>query len=74
MSIDDVKKSKRGRPAVDTEPLTVRAPRDLLEALDAFSADEPDRPSRPESVRRLLRDHLIGLGYIDLPPAKEDAN
>lgn len=66
--------NKGGRPRVDSEPLTVRAPRDILDALDAFSADEPDSPSRPESVRRLLRDHLVGLGYIDLPPAREDAN
>lgn len=65
---------KIGRPPVDSEMVRSRLPRDILDALDAFSTDEPDSPSRPESVRRLLRDHLIGLGYIDLPPAKEDAN
>lgn len=74
MSIDDVKKSKRGRPSVDSEPVTVRFPRDLLDAIDAFSADEADAPTRPESVRRLLRDHLTGLGYIEPPPSPEDAN
>lgn len=54
----------RGRPPVDTEKVAVRAPRDILDGLDAFAADQADAPSRPEAIRRILRDALIGLGYL----------
>ena len=58
MSNDDGKKSKRGRPAVDTEPVTVRLPREQLEAIDAYRRTESDLPSRPEAIRRLVE---VGL-------------
>lgn len=35
-----------------------------LDALDAFAASEKDAPSRPEAVRRILRDWLIGHGFM----------
>jgi hypothetical protein len=35
-----------------------------LSAVDAFSASEPDKPSRPEAIRRIVRDWLIGNGYL----------
>lgn len=48
---------------------------DEIEAgLVLFQMDRPDVGGRNEAIRYLLRDHLIGLGYIELPPAKEDAN
>lgn len=59
------KKPKKGRPAADTEPVNLRLPRDLLDALDTFRRDTSDLPNRPEAIRRLLRDHLIGLGLLD---------
>ncbi|WP_409411587.1 ribbon-helix-helix protein, CopG family [Brevundimonas sp.] len=58
MSNDDGKKSKRGRPAVDTEPVTVRLPREQLEAIDAYRRSQDDLPSRPEAIRRLVEKGL----------------
>lgn len=65
-SIDDHKKSKRGRPSVDTEAVRARFPRLDLDGIDAFAASEPDRPTRQEAVRRIVRDWLVGHGYM--PP------
>lgn len=59
-------KKPRGRPPVDSEQINARLPRDILDALDAFISEQPDSPSRPGAVRRLLRDHLIGLGFLAL--------
>lgn len=65
-TINPRKKSRRGRPAVDSEQVNMRLKRDLLDAIDAFRADERDSPSRPEAIRRLLRDELISLGLLPL--------
>lgn len=73
-AIDDIKKSKRGRPKADTEPVMVRFPADLIEAIETFRRDQDVIPTRPEAIRFLVRDHLIGLGYLENPPPKEDAN
>ena len=65
MLIDAGKKSRRGRPRVDTEEVGTRFPRDTLIGLDAYVAALPEpRPSRPEAIRFLLRDSLTGLGYL----------
>lgn len=54
-SIDNVKKDRgRGRPPVDSEAVTLRLPRETLDAVDAFRKSEPDLPTRPEAIRRLL--------------------
>jgi metal-responsive CopG/Arc/MetJ family transcriptional regulator len=53
-SIDVSKKKKRGRPAVDTERVVTRMPRELLDKLDAWAKAQPDTPTRPEAVRRLV--------------------
>jgi hypothetical protein len=59
MSIDDVGKKGRGRPAVNATPVTVRIPPDQLAALDAWIARHPDpKPSRPEAIRIMLRDRI----------------
>lgn len=63
-SIDKVKKSKIGRPPVDTEAMTLRLPREIVVALDDFRRNQEDLPNRPEAVRILLRDHLAGLGFL----------
>lgn len=63
-----------GRPPVDSEQLNLRVQRDALNGIDAFAAEQEDKPSRTEAVRRILRDWLIGNGYMPLPPDKEDAN
>lgn len=54
MSIDDVKKSTKGRPAVDSEPVTVRMEREKLRALDVWRRRQGDLPTRPEAIRRLI--------------------
>lgn len=58
--------SKRGRPAVDTELLRARVSRDILDGIDRFAAEEEDKLTRPEALRRIVRDWLIGHGYLAL--------
>lgn len=41
-------------PKKDTEALTVRVSREIIDALDNRRRDEPDLPTRPEMIRRLL--------------------
>ena len=54
----------RGRPPKDSERIDTRIDRPVLDALDAFAADQDDAPKRPEAIRRILRDWLIGHGYL----------
>ena len=44
----------RGRPRVDSTPITVRLAPDMLDWLDSERAKQDDQPSRPEMIRRLL--------------------
>lgn len=62
-TINPTKKS-RGRPPVDSEQINLRIQRSDLEGLDAFALSEDDKPGRPEAIRRILRDWLIGNGYL----------
>ena len=66
--------SKKGRPPVDTEPVTVRLPRDVLDAVEKYRREQDSIPTRPEAIRQMLNDWLIGHGYLENPPAREDAN
>ena len=66
--------SKKGRPTVDTEPVTVRLPRDILDAIEKYRREQSDIPSRPEAIRQMLADWLVGHGFLENPPPKEDAN
>lgn len=43
-----------GRPRVDTEPVTLRLPRELIDALDDRRRLEKDLPTRTEMMRRAL--------------------
>lgn len=61
----DTKNKSRGRPKVDTERICSRMERDLLSGIDAASGDEQDDPSRPEMLRRIVKDWLIGRGYLE---------
>ena len=47
-------KKKIGRPTVDSEPVTLRLPRELIEAIDNRRRLEQDLPTRPEMIRRAL--------------------
>lgn len=56
MSIDEHKKSKRGRPRVDSDIVRARMERSLLTALDQWIEKQPEpKPSRPEAVRRIVK-------------------
>jgi hypothetical protein len=45
---------RRGRPEVDSEPVTVRLPREMLDALDAERERMDFAPSRPVVLRAAL--------------------
>lgn len=51
-----------GRPKTDTEPLTLRLPRAMIEVIDDLRRQEPDIPTRPEMIRRILVMHIGGDG------------
>lgn len=55
---NEVKRS-RGRPKVDSKPVTVRLLREDLNALDAWIAERGYLPSRPEAIRQLMREGLL---------------
>ncbi|WP_143435464.1 ribbon-helix-helix protein, CopG family [Henriciella aquimarina] len=57
-STDNIKKSKKGRPQVDTTALTLRLSNELLERLDAHRRTLEDLPNRQEAIRRLLEAEL----------------
>ena len=55
-SIDKVKKSKIGRPAVDTEAVTLRLPREILDKIEEYRRKQDDIPTRQEAIRLILSD------------------
>ena len=59
----DIKKP-RGRPELDTEPVTVRLPREVLDAIEEARRDMPVIPTRPEIVRTALIDWLKAKKYL----------
>ncbi|MTE02095.1 ribbon-helix-helix protein, CopG family [Paracoccus sp. YIM 132242] len=61
------KKATVGRPRSDTEPVTLRLPRELIEAIDNRRRVESDLPTRPEMIRRAL------VQWLELtdPPERE---
>jgi hypothetical protein len=67
MSISSAKKSKRGRPSLDTEAVNVRLERSRLTLLDEWRRQQTDLPSRPEAIRRLIE---LGLKASKAKPGK----
>lgn len=63
-SIVSANKPKKGRPSVDTEPVNLRLPRDLIAAIDKLRTETDGIPSRPEVVRSILRDWLHENGRL----------
>lgn len=58
-------KKRRGpTPTGKGQQIVTRLQEDLLKPLDQFVAEQKDAPSRPEGIRRILRDWLVGHGYI----------
>jgi hypothetical protein len=57
-----------------THMLGVRIPIDLKQGIEAFRRDHHRDLSQSDAVRLILRDWLTSLGYIDLPPRKDELN
>ncbi|MBR1210246.1 hypothetical protein [Bradyrhizobium sp. JYMT SZCCT0180] len=57
-TINSAKKSKRGRPPVESEAVNVRMAVDALQNIDDWRRKQDDLPGRPEAIRRLVE---IGL-------------
>jgi hypothetical protein len=53
-TIDSAKKSKRGRPSVDTQAVNVRMTVEALGTIDDWRRKQDDLPGRPEAIRRLV--------------------
>ena len=65
MSMIVDQKSARGRPRTDTDLVTSRVPRPIVQAIDAWIAAQPEpRPSRSDALRLALHDWLTGLGLL----------
>jgi hypothetical protein len=56
------KKSKMGRPPVDTEAVTVRMHRSVIDQLDTWRATQRPIPTRPEAIRYFVE---VGMRQID---------
>ena len=53
-------------PKKDTEALTVRLPRELIEAIDDRRRLEKDLPTRPEMIRRAL------VQWLEMPKPEDE--
>jgi Arc/MetJ-type ribon-helix-helix transcriptional regulator len=51
---------KMGRPRTDTEAITLRLSREMIQAVDDRRKLEDDLPTRPEMIRRALAQWLEG--------------
>ncbi len=60
--------NKGGRPRVDSEAISLRLHRDMIDAVDSFRASQEDNPSRPEAIRRGMAEWLAEKGYLPKPP------
>lgn len=49
---------------MDTEPITLRLPQDVLAALDAMRQAAEFSPNRQEAIRVLLTQQLKARGYL----------
>jgi hypothetical protein len=59
-SIINVKKSKTGRPPVESSAVTVRVQSEMLTRIDDWRREQSDLPGRPEAIRRLVELALTG--------------
>lgn len=48
----------RGRPKIDTSPVMVRMPDEMIAQLDEVRRMSEDLPSRPELIRRIVEEWL----------------
>lgn len=61
MSTRDAKKSKIGRPPIDSQAVNVRLERSVLGDLDNWRKGQDDLPGRPEAIRRLMTKAIAGV-------------
>jgi hypothetical protein len=70
MSIDGPKKSRRGRPRVDSEPVKLRIEREVLNALDAYIAGNRNGRTRQTAILLLVEAALIERGLLEEDSAR----
>lgn len=64
-AITVIPKKRRGpEPTGKGTPVMTRLQADLLEPLDKYISETDHRMSRPEALRVILKDWLIGNGYL----------
>jgi hypothetical protein len=56
------------------ERVELKLPIDEIAALDAFVSDTRPTMLRSEALQLIVRDWLIGHGYLEPEPPREDAN
>lgn len=54
----ETQKKKMGRPRVDSTPITLRLPPDMLAWLDEQRAELDPEPSRPEMIRLIVSKNM----------------
>jgi hypothetical protein len=54
------------------KPINVRVNERLRDALTQFRREQDEIPGEPEAIRRILRDWLIGNGYLALDEDEKD--
>lgn len=65
-TINSAKKSKRGRPSVESEAVNVRMELKFLENIDNWRRKQHDLPGRPEAIRRLVEVGLLAKGPSEM--------
>lgn len=58
-------RKRRGRPSIDTVPVTARLPEKYIVALNAAIVREGDRHTRAQAIRFILRDWLTTHGFLE---------
>lgn len=53
-TLNDHKKSKMGRPTVDSEQVGIRLQRPILDGIDAYMEDNPSLKNRAAAIRAVL--------------------
>lgn len=67
--------ARAGRPTEFPIKKLVALDQNLISGIAAFQADEtPPIANQSDAIRRIIRDWLIGHGYLENPPDREDAN
>lgn len=61
-------KSRKPPPVEADKVVAVRLQRDLVDALNKVMFDLPVGATRPEGIRFILRDWLVGHGFLPAPP------